>query len=85
MSEQNNKTGIIGIIIQAGAVGLALVSLWILYTLVSNHMSHNTEAINMNTQAIIELKGAINTLNSNNVAQATMMGQIRDLIIQINK
>lgn len=85
MSEQNNKTGLIGVIVQAGAVGLALVSLWVLYTLVSNHMLHNTEAINLNTQAIIELRGAINTLNNNNVSQAMMMGEIKNLILQIKK
>ena len=81
----NNKTGLIGVIIQAGAVGLALVSMWIVYNLVSNHMVHNTEATNNNTQVLMELKGAIETLNSNNVTQAAMMGDIKNLIIQTRK
>ena len=82
-AEQNGN--LVKTLIQGGLVSICLASLWVIYSLVSNHMVHNTETINLNTQAIIELKGAINTLNNNNVSQALMIGQVKDLMTKMSK
>lgn len=40
------------ILIQGGAVSLALVSLWVIYKLVTNHDNHMLEAFNKNLEAL---------------------------------
>lgn len=55
--------GAIEVLIQGGAVGLALGLVWVNYKLVSNHMNHNTDAISKMTEAITELTTYIRTIN----------------------
>ena len=43
-------------IIQGGAVGLALFSMYIVWKLSSNHINHNTEVLTELKDAIKELK-----------------------------
>ncbi len=69
-----NKGGIVGIILQAGGVGLALVAMWMLWNIVGNHMTENTDAWNNNTAALTEFKGSIENLN--NTIQATANEQV---------
>ncbi len=40
----NMYESVIQTIIQGGAVGVAVFSMWITYKLASNHINHNTEA-----------------------------------------
>lgn len=49
----NNRKNIIGVIVQAGAVGIALIAVYFLYDLASNH-------INDNTRVLMRLESAIN-------------------------
>lgn len=71
MSNQNNnnKAGLIGIIVQAGAVGLALASLYVIWNLVTNHINHNTEILS-------ELKVTIQKLDETSREEARVL---RDL------
>ena len=46
---------ILSIIIQGGLTSVALVSLWVNYRLVSNHMQHANDALNKLENAIIGL------------------------------
>ena len=46
---------IIEVIIQAGAVGLAIFAMFITWKLASNHISHNTEILQELKDAIREL------------------------------
>ena len=43
------------ILINGGLASVALLSLWINYRLVSNHMEHSNDALNRLENAIIEL------------------------------
>ena len=58
-------TQILPILIQGGAVGLAVVTLWILYKLVGNHMNHATDATNQLTVAITKLITYLETRDDN--------------------
>lgn len=46
---------IVQILVQSGLTGIALASLWINYKVVSNHMSHSTDATNRLEIAITKL------------------------------
>lgn len=50
---------IIQIVIQAGAVGIAVYVIYVLKTLISNHINHNTEALKDLTSVLSELKQVI--------------------------
>lgn len=41
-------------IIQGGAVGIALIALWIIYKLVTNHDNHLLDALKRNTDAWVD-------------------------------
>jgi len=73
MTDQNNKIGIVGMIIQGGAVGVALFSLWILWSLVSDHLSYNTEVM-------IELKSVISENNRVMTDQSDIMDDLEKTI-----
>ena len=49
------------IVIQGGAVALAGVAMWILYKLVGNHLSHNTDALKELSVVLGELRELIKT------------------------
>lgn len=57
---------LVQVLVQGGALGIALLALWIIWNLMSNHMDHNTEAlhelsknITSNTAVLHSLKDAI--------------------------
>lgn len=52
----------IQIIIQAGAVGISLVLIWVIYKLVSNHDTHLLDALNRNTEAWVKNSEALTRL-----------------------
>lgn len=54
------------ILIQGGLAGIAILALIMFYSVVSNHISHNTEVL-------IELKTSIDRTNSINEAQVESM------------
>lgn len=68
----NGKTAtVVQIIIQAGAVGIALVSVYFFYNFASNHVAHNTEvlvevreSVKGQTAATFQLTKVIRDLNS---------------------
>ena len=39
------KKGLIGVLINGGAISVALVALYFFYSVVSNHIAHNTEVL----------------------------------------
>lgn len=49
------ESQLINIIINGGAVGLAVLTLGILYKILGNHLHHLTEAINKNTVVLEKL------------------------------
>lgn len=49
-------------IIQGGGVGLAALSMWIVWKLASNHINHNTEILTKNLHAVDDMRGAIKEL-----------------------
>jgi len=71
----NNKSGLIGVLIQGGAVAIALVAVYLMYSLASEHIAKNTEAWNNNASVISELKGAI----ENNTAATDRLERSMDL------
>jgi len=75
----NNKKNIIGIIVQAGAVGIALIAIYFLYDLASNH-------INDNTKILIKLESAINKSTEVDQEQIRVLGDLeRTIQINLNK
>ena len=51
----SSDTNIIQLCVQAGAVGLCALSMWVNYKLASNHINHNTESNERLTNAISRL------------------------------
>ena len=47
---------LVKIIVQGGAISLALVIMYFYYNTVTNHLDHSSEALNQNTQALIGLQ-----------------------------
>lgn len=45
MEGQNGKNSLISIIVQAGAVGLALVAMAMLWSIVTNHINYNSDML----------------------------------------
>ena len=61
---------IIPTIVQAGAVGIALALIWLLYsvfklfnTIIGNHIDHNTEVQRQLTKAVARLASVIESLD----------------------
>lgn len=50
------------VLIQGGAVGIALFALGMLYKVVTNHEKHFTDAIMKNTEALTKLSDCIDNL-----------------------
>ncbi len=65
----NNRTNIIGIIIQGGAVAIALVVIYFWHIERTNHINHEIEAWNKNTEVMTELKDAVRVSNRVDEAQ----------------
>jgi len=57
---------VIQIIIQAGAVGIAVYVLYVLKTLVGNHINHNTDALKDLTSTLSSLKQVIKDFHQHN-------------------
>jgi hypothetical protein len=56
-----SKTSLIGVIVQAGAVGLAALSIYCLYNFATTYVSEGTKVWRENTAVMTELKEAINS------------------------
>lgn len=54
---------IVQILVQGGLAGVAVLSLWINYKIVSNHINHATDAMTKMTEAI----GKLNQLISDKI------------------
>lgn len=72
-----NKATIVQMIIQAGAVGIAILTVVLFFKFASNHVQHNTEAINNFTTVITELNGS-------SEAQVKAIDQLTDAIQTLN-
>ena len=76
----NGKT--IDSIVKGGAVAilgiLLALTIWINYKTASNHIQHNTDAWNQNTQALTELK--ISIQQTNDIAET----QVKAIELQAN-
>jgi len=66
-----NKATVVQMIIQGGAVGIAILSVWFGFKLASNHIQHNTEiltkvyqASEAQVDATTELSGVIRDLDN---------------------
>lgn len=51
------------VLVQAGAIGLALALIWVVYKLVTNHDAHLLDALERNTDAWVKNAEAITKLN----------------------
>lgn len=55
-------TGWIGVLVQGGAVSIALVALWVIYKVVTNHFVHTNDVIEKNAESNTKLAVALNSL-----------------------
>lgn len=55
---------LVQVLIQGGAVGIALVALWVIYKLVSNHDEHLQKVVERNSDAWIDNTKALTKLVS---------------------
>jgi len=60
------ENGLLQILVQGGLTSVALVSLWINYKLVGNHMHSETEAKKELSQVLGELKQVIEDYHKSN-------------------
>jgi uncharacterized phage-like protein YoqJ len=56
------ETASIELLVQAGAVGIALALIWVVYKLVTNHDNHLLDALERNTDAWVKNSAAISKL-----------------------
>jgi len=54
-----SESAFLQILIQGGAVGIAILLAWIVYKLAGNHINHNTEVLRELSVVIGELKQVI--------------------------
>lgn len=54
-----NEASLVEILIQGGAVAIALAALWIIYRLVSNHDKHLRDVVDRNTDAWVKTADAL--------------------------
>jgi len=67
---ENGKKGMLGILINGGAISLALVAMYFAWSLASNHIAHNTEVL-------IEVREASR-------ASVSATGELTDVIRELN-
>lgn len=81
MDEKNGK--IIQIIIQSGAVAIALYLVFILNDITSNHINSVGEHIKHNTQVLTELKSSIEQSNEIGKEQTRALADLEKTLFQI--
>jgi len=76
----NGKAGMIQLLIQGGAVSIALIAVFFLFKLSSNHIQHNTEASLKEAEATIVLSESIKSLVDESKEQTNVMREIGEYI-----
>lgn len=76
----NGQSNIVKIVAQAGLAGVAVFTLYILWNLMGNHLSHNTQALQEVSKSLESVSGSIQEMNTLHIEQTRVLQRLERVL-----